>query len=572
MPVIRNGRTGPGAPKPKGTRAKSGCYTCRIRRKKCDEARDHNGHCNTCVRLRVQCLGFGDKRPKWLTKSKCDEILLKIKRFLAGGSVLPRQSRPDVSYLILWDGDSEPVSSPSDTVDAYDFDPLPYENFVDDFGPGPVELEGLLTHWSRGYNSDLLLPQSPPSSYNPSQSIIPYDVDLTTDLYNTISLSVPPFSMMDVESRLSDAQLDKRYTDMVVGMQYQFSDERTRSEILLSIRSPGSHQASTRLLAFIHQRRHISPLSTALQDDYAQSRYSELIAALNDPHSYDDDQAMASLTMISTLLFDGGIGDWESWLNLVAKYAHLLLNQYQSPQHALILCNKKQAFLIKACIWFDVLASVTTQTDPSFLHVTRELFNPYASGVSDVNNPGSDMMTVMGCESRVVWALAEVSALAAWKQQEIDQGRLSVMALVQRAEPIFQCLNEPLNAFHQPDSRNLCSEVFRMATKVYLLSVVNGDFPDAEDMEKAVREAVQLMATADNAVVRSTVFAFFVCGCLTNDEDLRAILYERLRREGSVGNCAAVLTLLEQVFTDPRRKQDGVPWRQALRNSNLLLV
>ena len=78
----------PGAPKAKGAvRAKSGCYTCRIRRKvclfcfsspphpsktahpvlqKCDEQPNSQGSCQTCVRLRLQCLGFGAKRPEWM--------------------------------------------------------------------------------------------------------------------------------------------------------------------------------------------------------------------------------------------------------------------------------------------------------------------------------------------------------------------------------------------------------------------------------------------------------------------------------------------------------------------------
>jgi len=80
-----------GAPKAKGAvRAKSGCYTCRIRRKvghlrpplhiyiyvltlgrvpspqKCDERPNAEGRCETCIRLRLQCLGFGQKRPEWL--------------------------------------------------------------------------------------------------------------------------------------------------------------------------------------------------------------------------------------------------------------------------------------------------------------------------------------------------------------------------------------------------------------------------------------------------------------------------------------------------------------------------
>ncbi|KAH8117770.1 hypothetical protein DFH11DRAFT_1570582 [Phellopilus nigrolimitatus] len=56
-----------GTSKPKGAvRAKSGCYTCRIRRKKCDENPDADGSCQTCVRLHIQCLGFGAKRPEWM--------------------------------------------------------------------------------------------------------------------------------------------------------------------------------------------------------------------------------------------------------------------------------------------------------------------------------------------------------------------------------------------------------------------------------------------------------------------------------------------------------------------------
>jgi hypothetical protein len=76
-----------GIPKGKGAiRAKSGCYTCRIRRKvrththlslapahqvfqKCDEMPDESGSCQTCIRLRLECLGFGAKRPDWMRVS-----------------------------------------------------------------------------------------------------------------------------------------------------------------------------------------------------------------------------------------------------------------------------------------------------------------------------------------------------------------------------------------------------------------------------------------------------------------------------------------------------------------------
>ncbi|KAL9714408.1 hypothetical protein Ac2012v2_002721 [Leucoagaricus gongylophorus] len=83
-----------GAPKAKGAvRAKSGCYTCRIRRKKCDEQPNEQGFCSTCVRLRLECLGFGAKRPDWLRENRnVLQLRDKIKNFLASQGMIKGHS------------------------------------------------------------------------------------------------------------------------------------------------------------------------------------------------------------------------------------------------------------------------------------------------------------------------------------------------------------------------------------------------------------------------------------------------------------------------------------------------
>lgn len=43
-------------------RSKQGCWTCRLRRKKCDERRDV---CFTCESLSITCYGYGSK-PDWM--------------------------------------------------------------------------------------------------------------------------------------------------------------------------------------------------------------------------------------------------------------------------------------------------------------------------------------------------------------------------------------------------------------------------------------------------------------------------------------------------------------------------
>lgn len=43
-------------------RSKASCWTCRVRRKKCDESRPH---CSICESLSITCYGYGPK-PEWM--------------------------------------------------------------------------------------------------------------------------------------------------------------------------------------------------------------------------------------------------------------------------------------------------------------------------------------------------------------------------------------------------------------------------------------------------------------------------------------------------------------------------
>ena len=47
------------------TRLRTGCWTCRIRKKRCDETANDDGICGECDRLAIKCLGWGEKRPEW---------------------------------------------------------------------------------------------------------------------------------------------------------------------------------------------------------------------------------------------------------------------------------------------------------------------------------------------------------------------------------------------------------------------------------------------------------------------------------------------------------------------------
>ncbi|KAG7451278.1 uncharacterized protein BT62DRAFT_942088 [Guyanagaster necrorhizus] len=622
MPAAKNGIKKHGAPKAKGSvRAKSGCYTCRIRRKKCDEDRDEQGNCRSCVRLKLQCLGFGSKRPEWL-KEQHTKLRADIKNFLAGNGMIKghassngRDSNPDQILLLRQEDDS---MSSSESPDSRNVD-LPMvggeysrntsamrdepwsavaSTYVDAaYTEDALELQ--LRHESP-YDNDpqaydiMHYPNSLPgwSGANPSMrsNLAPsYNLLFTMPDDDIYFDSGPYYPTPPMIPGGSADELVNHYLDVVVGMQFQLADKIRLPQVIYDAVEGDCYRNAARLLAFIHRRREAVPSVPALQDNTPRRQYDELKLVLSRGSSYTEDEAMASLTVISSFLFDGGKGEWQRWLEVAFNYSRMVLDRYMSPREALISCTEKERFLVKTAIWFDVLASVTTQHPPLFLAIIRELFAPDASGITELYESiptELSMMTVMGCESRIVWALAETSSLACWKQHQLSNGVLSVPSLVSRSQPIDLCLSEPL-AFPRAhigvdEARNRSSEIFRTSARVYLRSVVSGDHPGVAEIAASVQDALNVLsdmnrccsAPVRTAVVRSTVFAFFVCGCLTDNTSHRNILRAQLAGEGCVGNCTALVQLLDKVWDirSGMSRKDPVPWRQILHKEKMLLV
>ncbi|KAG7089213.1 hypothetical protein E1B28_010915 [Marasmius oreades] len=65
---------------PASTNDRAGCWTCRIRRKRCDMERLEDNSCRTCKRLVIECLGWGAKQPDWMrNKQAVDDYKASIK-------------------------------------------------------------------------------------------------------------------------------------------------------------------------------------------------------------------------------------------------------------------------------------------------------------------------------------------------------------------------------------------------------------------------------------------------------------------------------------------------------------
>ena len=384
------------------------------------------------------------------------------------------------------------------------------------------------------------------------------------------------------------------YVNNVVNIQYLLGDSAILPGMIWeTITVHEESREAVSLLSQIYSKRRQDPLQPVLSDIVFKGRVeglqATLTAASRSAPSADD--AMAALHGVSVFLFDGGQGAWNVFLNVASAYVMAVLENprfYRNYATALQACSPKDEFIVKTTIWFDVLGSITTQEQPRLLGAIRELFDPGQSRIVG-SSPSYSMMSPMGCENVVVWALAEASSLSCWKRANKRKGTLSHRELVHKAEEIEAHLEHqvglPQPAPKGPEewSRVLTSRIFRSSTKLFLQSVVNGDHPRVTEIRRSVDETFKCImdmppSVSDNkaAIVRSTVFGIFLCGSLTDDPAKRHLLSVHLQQESGtdgVGNTSSVLELLRQVWeTRKRSPKSSVPWRELLKETQILLV
>ncbi|TCD71987.1 hypothetical protein EIP91_000119 [Steccherinum ochraceum] len=665
----------PGAPKPKGAvRAKSGCYTCRIRRKKCDEQPNAEGACQTCVRLRLQCLGFGAKRPDWMRPSHPTPTLS------AGSNGDYRQQGPMTShvregphYATLpppeqqqyhppppppsWQSPHVPeLGHPDAAMPTRGLPPMPdmiYPNPPNSMLPPPslVNVNSSSPSWLNGtsssssYNHRSLPPASNPhphlpqlvSSYGPHYHYsYPVEEEMTV-VSNTPGPLIPaqlPVVLPSIPQE--QTRFVRHYLHNVLPIQYLLAPTAITSSMLHLIQTYPSARDAACMLSALHM--HCMQLDGLAETQQAVSTtYRRLEETLlhrgnaSRDGMYTEGDAMAGLHVVSTFLFSGGRGSWDLFLDIAIKFVSDVLNdpKFYGPEDVLKKCSETTRFIIKTTMWFDVLASVTTQQIPRFLSVYRDLFGRQSAYIGEGSlAPEISMLPVMGCENHIVLAIAEISDLACWKESQTRRNSLSVPQLVERgsliertylsADSVYPTsLGAPAGGpgaggagaygnnglglglgLTDPSTvdvdveilqrRRLTNEIFRASARVYLHTVLSGENPSCPEIMHGVADTIDALRQVPTHaprihrdVIRSVVFGICLCGCLTDDRGQRTFLLKMLQsqKSESVGNIGEVQALMERVWERRDNNIHGpgqpVNWRDVMRESTkelLLLV
>ncbi|KAI0635619.1 fungal-specific transcription factor domain-containing protein [Trametes polyzona] len=463
---------------------KGGCWTCRVRRKKCDEEREGDS-CKTCLRLRIKCLGWGPKRPEWMRdKEKVAAYKADIKEQLSRMGLIRGQPRQP------WHGGLPSSSSQPSTPGVAG--PGPQTTNTSTSGrnlPGVSwPLTGVLAVADRHAHNLTSTPSSSRASQlSPMVNFLPTPTSATMNdsLYgygpsaSSVSLSsnddshynflpTPQGLPMPVPQTPSTPSINLEeylayYFKNVRELQFVFYGDEFASILYDIVQHDPSGAVANALCALAagHLMRVQMAQSGELLDADAEGTlprrfYDRALYRLvhapqtNGTGQYRDADAIAAVQLVAYSVLGGGTMDWTvpfeyacEWLGQTGIYNE------GNPKLTLLNMTPTARFAAKAIMYIDVVGSITLKQPPRFLSLYRRLFGGGSGYWANTGSPGASgqhvelrMDTLTGCPDDALLALAEVSALAHWKATELQNGSLSVRELIRRGDVIEKELRE----------------------------------------------------------------------------------------------------------------------------------
>ncbi|KAH8800661.1 C6 transcription factor [Xylogone sp. PMI_703] len=562
------------------TRSIHGCWTCRVRRKKCDETRPS---CSVCISLELECHGYGP-RPEWMDNGILQrDQALKIKCIVSQTKYKKGNRQQPSATRSLQD-----LSSGQGLLST--------ENLSSPAPPSSISTCQQLNKWNGTIDQDwshFQLDEADLSSFiDPAWSTSSHNDILTTgslfdlDIYTAISRSstnkeseqdssssesskglllfgsdspiIHEASMLDQDTE--DA-LFMNYLDQVFYFQYPFYHSLSRHGRgwLFSIlrRSKPAYHA-TLALSECHLLSTV-PLSgdipTSLVHTHANYgnydlAFQEMRLMMEGCSTWNEStrlvHSLECLTSILQLLFcellAGGSKNWQELLWAAASFVPSLLQERMSltlPELASPHYPSKQLYkrilyaehdsatsvLLASFISFDIIASASTRSSP-FLNVDH---------IQALNNLDISLESLIGCRNSVMALIFEISSLDRWKKEAQAAHKLSIVDLAKRGSQIEERLRHELadiekirstepSLWSPPGmlsvpSHSEISQLFALSAIIYLHVVISGAYPDLPEIAEAVSKAIVVFKSLkDPRLLRSVVWPFCVSGCLALEE------------------------------------------------------
>ncbi|KAF9532466.1 fungal-specific transcription factor domain-containing protein [Crepidotus variabilis] len=585
------------------TAGKGGCWTCRVRRKKCDEQREGDS-CKTCKRLTIKCLGWGPKRPDWMRDKKAvDDYKASIKAQLSRAGLIRGQPRlnplgaPHRPRQTSQSTPSRRYRTSTATIDlptvrsTHEQQVFQHSTFNESLlpgVPGPLHFESPL----------------PPLVFDNSSDFLP----------NNLSLEpVEPISDFDIPQENSflggDYVIQPTMQDLVMHyfqnvreLQFLFAGETLNDVTCTAVcnEAQGAVSLAVCALADLHlkQLRVSQGLEAPMQSsDHSSTSYLRMEALQrleinrNAQHGWSDTDALAALHLVSLSQLSGGTTDWEAPFNILCQwFLQTNLHHAENPWVAFLSLSPTAQLNVKATLWLDIFSSLSKPQAPKFLQLWEALLqgdqtNAYwGLAGNDLEVPHRlRMENLTGCPDDAMLAIARISSLAHWKSLQLRNDCLSYPELIKRGDLIEQKLRRSTSEVPSHSSSNapidknriVVADIFRQAAILYLHTVLSNSTPvGVPEIGNSVETLFQLFhQLPPSELDRGLSFPLCLAACMTNDSTRRDFFSNRIRGlNESFGNLLQMRRLMEAVWQKRDVRGQHADFRESIQEQGMKLL
>ncbi|KAH8166979.1 hypothetical protein CIB48_g1272 [Xylaria polymorpha] len=561
-------------------RSSQGCWTCRLRRKKCDEVRPV---CAACGGLEINC-HYSDTKPEWMDggvreKEMADELKVMVKQ-----KANERRERKWGQLPTMTD--FSPSAQTQQQQQEHQSSDHPMHDAA---GPTPSD-DGS----GDGNLSSTLASETPPSqaeTCNTSSGSSPQPSPHSLR-GGPIRPAVGAFPENKSEIEVNFTMI---YLDYVVPFLFPFYRpcllESSRGWILVLLMKnralfhtalslanwlyavildslDGSHGECKRA-NWAELQAHQEIAIQALQEDIkalnergVANAFRECVSCMQSVIQLLEFEVATASTAnwqvhhdAAVVLFDqlmthhatttpttAATSPWSSIMERIG----FPFRRIQLGTGKIILTSDQSAyqFYTAYLLWIDIIAATGSGSAPRLQKYQAELL--------DGERPRISLGEYVGCHSWAMLAIAEVAGLAAWKRGQQSSGTLSMVHLVRKACEIEGRLRQrmetlaaewagdrasniydpsahhpvtPYAGFHemvaarQSPAVDLHTRIWAQATVTYLHVIASGLQPTLPEICASVEETIRLLrALPSPLAVRTLVWPFAVTGCLALPE------------------------------------------------------
>ncbi|KAF8852887.1 hypothetical protein BDZ45DRAFT_707235 [Acephala macrosclerotiorum] len=537
----------PHGPRPSSTtRTSNGCWTCRLRRKKCDE---RHPVCDTCAALHVTCHYDLQNKPEWMDGGvRQEEMAERLKReakehrrrgdravrISGDRSIFDRQifdllkATPDIRNEGMEPCPKASTTSPQRGVDCTLFSKDARESIA--FGRSDT----MLLMFYLEHLFPFLFPFYRPALSQGGRSWILEMMISSPVVRNAIICQSSYFFSLARGTANHDVIWEKVLTQT----RDAFEMLRQALEVIDGSDITEHMHGAVQIMASIMQvqRFEIAILSFNNCQAHLNAALALFKQLLDSPGAVEPARPSSSSNSVMNLLGP------PSWV---------------LPAQCLRVPSAEQAafrFSSALLILDDIIASTVLQEQPRLYGYHHSLLNSI-----DSTDPPINLAAVIGCQNWVLLQIGEIAVLDAWKQRCKRAGNLDVMELVHRAKSIKDSLEAHLtqletNPVIVPKEGNSLLDVltadYCQQSNASQSSLVTG--PASIDVRYHVGRIVELITRqlSPPALLRSMVWPFCVAGCLAEpaqEAHLREMV-ESLQPPSVFGTVRKALEIMENVW------------------------